>query len=225
MTPLTALVTGLTFALVNAAHCAGMCGVFAMRATASSGWAGLFVYGTGKAFTYAFLGTLAAGFGAGVLGAGTEAQIILGLGVGAVLVAAGIVRMRPRAFAPGWGAGVTTFLQPMLATLGRSDSWGGRFTLGALTAALPCGVVYLGALQAAATGNAVSALVLMAGLALGTLPALGVVAFFGRGVLAKVPPHRLRLASGVLMILLGLVAVARAAMPLLHDGSAGSCCH
>ena len=33
--------------------------------------------------------------------------------------------------------------QPMLAVAGRSDSWGGRFTLGALTAALPCGVVYL----------------------------------------------------------------------------------
>lgn len=226
MTPLAALVTGFTFALVNAAHCAGMCGAFAMRATASpGGWAGLLVYGAGKAFTYAFFGALAAWCGASVLGAGTETQIVLGIAVGIVLVAAGLARMAARAPRPAAGAGLTAFLQPMLGIAARSDSFGGRFTLGALTAALPCGVLYLAALQAAAAGNAASALVLMTGFAAGTMPALAVVAWLGRGVLDRIPRHRLRLASGALMAILGLVAIARAAIPLFGDGTAASCCH
>ena len=65
----------------------------------------------------------------------------------------------------------------------------------------------------------------MAGFAAGTMPALAAVAWLGRGVLDRIPRHRLRLAGGGLMLVLGLVAIARAAMPLLGDGTAASCCH
>jgi sulfite exporter TauE/SafE len=226
VTPLAALVTGLLFALVNAAHCAGMCGAFAMRAAASpGGFSGFLLYGAGKAFTYGFLGALAGWFGTSVLTAGTEAQVILGSSVGAVLIVAAVARMVRPGARSALGVHLAGFLSPLIGLAGRVDSFGGRFALGALTGALPCGVVYFAALQAAATESRVSAFVLMAGFAAGTMPALAAVAWLGRGVLLRVPPRAVRLASGILMLALGVAAVVRALMPLFGDGTSASCCH
>lgn len=226
MNALPALATGLVFALANAAHCAGMCGGFALRAASPPRrWAGFLSYGVGKTFTYGFLGALAGSFGAGILQAGSGAQVLIGIAVGCTLLASGIMRMRaPRVRSVG-GAAVTGFFQPLLARAGQSDSFGGRFTLGALTAALPCGVVYFAVLQAAATGSRVSAFVLMAAFGLGTLPALGIVALLGGGISRRLSPRAVRFASAGLMTVLGLIALFRAVMPLIAGDSAGSCCH
>jgi sulfite exporter TauE/SafE len=125
----------------------------------------MIAYGAGKALTYGFLGTLAGWLGAGVLSAGGTTQAILGIGVAVVLIAAAVARIVPGGPRPAGGAGLTSFLRPVLSAAAASNAWGGRFTLGAATAALPCGVVYLAALQAAAAGSPTSALVLMAGFA------------------------------------------------------------
>jgi sulfite exporter TauE/SafE len=225
MTLLAAGVTGLVFALANTAHCVGMCGAFALRAGHPPGRiGGVIAYGLGKAFTYGFLGAVAAWLGRDVLSAGASAQMTLAFAVAAVLIGAAIVRLLP-ARPPAGGGALAAFLAPLLRSAGTTDSWGGRWVLGALTAALPCGVVYLAALQAAASGSAIAALVLMAGFALGTMPGLGAVALLGRGVLSRVPPARMRIASGCVMLLVGLVALGRTLLPLLAEGSPRSCCH
>jgi hypothetical protein len=224
--PLSALFTGLAFAAVNAAHCAGMCGVFAMKAGAPPGGVpGLLVYGLGKTCTYVFFGALAGWLGAEVLGSSGTAQAVLGFGAAGLMAAAGIAKLcRPAA---GSTAGTTAvpFLAPLVVAAGRPDSPGGRFTLGALTGALPCGVVYFAALQAAAAGSRLASVALMAGFAVGTMPVLGVVALLGRGILARVPARAARVASGVLLLLLGIVAGIRAAVPLLGEDGPASCCH
>jgi sulfite exporter TauE/SafE len=226
MSPLAAFATGAAFALANVAHCAGMCGVFALRAAQLPGRVGgFFAYGLGKAFTYGFLGTAAAWIGAEVLSTGGPAQIVAAIAVAFILIIAAVARFLPPRTRAAGGGTLARFLAPGLAAAGRSDSWGGRFTLGALTAALPCGVVYLAALQAAAAGSAASALSLMAGFGLGTLPALAAIAFVGQRVFARVPAARMRVASGCLMLLVGLFALGRAIAPLLAGAGPRSCCH
>jgi sulfite exporter TauE/SafE len=225
MTTLGALVTGFLFAVANVAHCAGMCGGFALRAGAPPGrWTGFLAYGAGKALTYGLLGAVAGSLGAGVLGAGEGAQSALGFLVAAVLAAGAIVRLRGPA--PGAGGGhLARFLQPLLAEAGRADSAAGRFALGALTAALPCGVAYFAALQASATGSRASAFVLMMGFAAGTMPGLGAVALVGASVRGRIPPRALRFASASVMLVLAAIAAWRAAAPLLGPEGSAPCCH
>jgi sulfite exporter TauE/SafE len=226
VTPLAAVATGLVFALANAVHCAGMCGAFAMRAAASPRpCPGFLLYGAGKTFTYLFFGALAGALGARVLAEGTPAQVALGMAAGALLFVAGVRRLLPGAARAAGGGALAAFLQPALAAAGRTDAAWGRFVLGAVTAALPCGVVYLAALQAAAAGTAEGGLLLMAGFGAGTLPSLGVAAALGHRVLSRLPRPALRFAGGSLLVALGILAVVRAAGPLFRDGTPGSCCH
>jgi len=152
-------------------------------------------------------------------------QVALGLVAGVLLVAGGVRRMWPSAARPAGGGALASFLHPMLEAADRSDSPGGRFALGAVTAALPCGVVYFAALQAVAAGTAAAGLLLMAGFGAGTLPVLAAAAVVGRGVLGRLPRPALRIAGGSLMLLLGVLAIVRAAIPLAGDGTAASCCH
>ncbi len=224
MTVAAALVTGFLFALVNAAHCAGMCGAFALRTTASPpAFARFSLYGAGKLFTYMFLGSLAGFLGASVLKFGGRAQVVLGVAVGAWLALAGIRLLRNRAGATAGGAALGQFLQPILGGIREGELPGGTFALGALTSLLPCGVVYAAALQAAATGNVLSAVALMFGFGAGTLPALAGVAWVGRGFSRRIPAAAFRLFAGSIILLMAAVTITRAVMPLFTK--TGSCCH
>ena len=220
---------GGLLALANAAHCAGMCGVFALKAASlrSSGpWGGLSLYGAGKTFSYVFFGTVG-GFLGHQLGQGVRsAQAVLGIGVAAVMLWVGF-----RLIVPGaptrFGASVTRLFSPLLATIRQLG--GGRssgFILGALSAAIPCGVVYLAVLEAAATGRPVLGALLMLAFGLGTLPVLFAVGCVGR-LAPERGGRRLAVAGGVCLLLIGLWTGWRALLPLLQYGSeiAPSCCN
>jgi sulfite exporter TauE/SafE len=114
-------------------------------------------------------------------------------------------------------------LSRLFGGLLRADLPGGRFTFGALNGLLPCGVVYLAALQAAATGGAARAACLMAGFGLGTLPVLGGVGALGGALRGRFTPRTLRFLGGTLLLLTGAVLIGRALLTI----SAGkpSCCH
>ncbi len=239
---LAAAVGGLLFALVNALHCAGMCGAFAVRAAAGHrAGASLSAYLFGKTFTYVFLGALAGAAGGRLLSAAGPLQRVAGLIVGALFVVAG-VRLIVGRMAGGatgrFARAAGALLAPLLADLrvggdevsargeGASttaESAGGavssaaqvaarRFTLGALTGLLPCGVTGLALLQAAALASPASGALFMAAFGVGTAPALAATALLGRGLLARAGAgtRRLRYAAGGLLLAAGLLALLRA---------------
>lgn len=232
------VVAGALLGLANAAHCAGMCGVFALRAAAAPRRVGGFVaYGLGKTFSYVVLGAVAGALGGKLLRNAGVAQAWAAAGAGALLLVAGgwkiaaVVRARRAAAAAAAGiaaappaaAGAPSGVVAAVGALLRSDLPGGRFTLGALTGLLPCGVVYLAALQGAALGGPARAVALMAGFGLGTLPVLAGVGTLGGALRGRFGPRTLQLAGGALLLATGAVVLGRAVLTLAAGRP--SCCH
>lgn len=232
MTHLDAAVPGLLFGLANSAHCAGMCGVFAFRAGAGGAAASrgaapvrFAAYAAGKTFTYLALGAVAGWLGARAAASLGLAQAWLGVGAGGLLLVVGVRMLLPRrasAPAPPWLTG------PFLDAVRQARATGSPFLFGAATGALPCGVVYLAALQASSSASPIDATVSMAAFGAGTLPVLAACAWLGNGIVAKVGPSRLRVAGAVLVLASGLVTTVRAVRPLVAEPPPEGglpCCH
>lgn len=223
---------GLAFALVNALHCAGMCGPFALAAAGHGGArpARLSLYLAGKTCTYVFLGALAGAAGGRLAQAFGPAQLVLGLAVGAALVFAGArVLAGSGAGAGGLGAPGRLFVAALAGPLARlraaraGGAWGAGFALGGLTGLLPCGVSWLAALQAAALGGPVRGAAFLLAFGLGTAPALAVTGLAGGGLLARLGPRRARWAGGGLLVAAGLLALWRAGAAGADPGSCAAC--
>jgi len=220
------LATGFVFGLANSAHCMGMCGVFAFQAGGGVGRAGTRIplYLAGKTFTYVFLGTLAGLVGAHALAGATRLQALVGVVVGCALAFAGARLLFPSRAPSRIATAWARVVEPLFRNVRRAHEIGGPFALGAATGALPCGVAYLAAMQAAALGSPVAGAASMAAFGAGTVPALVVAGLAGRGALARLGPARLRTVGAAIVVLCGVVAVARSAPALFTDGTP-PCCH
>lgn len=220
MTPADAGAMGAALGLANAAHCAGMCGAFAWRAAHGGGAVQLGLYLTGKAFTYVFLGTLAGALGGDLLTRAPWAASAIGIVLACAMMATGVrmlwpvTTMRPVA--------ISAVVTRALGGVRTGAIPGGAFALGAVTAAIPCGAVYLATLAALRTGSPGMAAVFMLGFAAGTAPALVMSTLAGRALLRNVGGLRLRRLGGGLLVLVAAVTAWRALAPLLQEH--GSCC-
>ncbi|HEX6899252.1 MAG TPA: sulfite exporter TauE/SafE family protein [Thermoanaerobaculia bacterium] len=206
----------LTFAA--SIHCVGMCGGFVAALGAFRTRRGLAVFGDqlllqiGKASTYSFLGALAGAFGAALYrsAAFTWSARALALLAGIGLAAAGLTLLGLRRqagegflatrVAPFW----KRLLEPLLATRPAGSS----LLIGMAMGFLPCPLVYAGLAAAAASGAPAAGALILAGVALGTVPALTAVALFG----SAVPLHWRRVlarGAGILLVIVGLVTFTR----------------
>lgn len=186
---LAGLVGGLT-------HCVGMCGPFVLTQVAAGldrgkggglpqrlRAAALVPYHLGRLTTYTALGAVAGGVVAQVTSL-TGFRWVLGafLGAAALYFAIKLVSALVQ-FAPAYPAGAHGWLAERLSTvITRNVARAGRlgpYGLGVALGFLPCGLVY-GALAAAAGSGGVAAGALaMAAFALGTVPGLVSVGYFG----------------------------------------------
>jgi sulfite exporter TauE/SafE len=114
-----------------------------------------------------------------------------------------------------------------VAAVRQAGTVGGPFALGATTGLLPCGVVYLAAVEGALSASPVEGGVWMASFGLGTVPVLGVVGLLGREIVGRLGGRRLRHAGAALVIATGLFTMWRALAPVLAAGAGGEvpCCH
>ena len=232
MSILEAIAFGGILALASSAHCAGMCGVFALRvAAARAGGRALgrlLTYTLGKTCTYVFLGALAGSLGAGILVRMRWSQALLGAAAGTMLLLTAWRLLRGR---PATGVTGSSRLGRLLAgAFGGLPSAGtlqGSFSLGLVTGAIPCGVVYVALLEGAASASPGTAVLLMGVLGLGTIPVLILVGTVGSRVAASTTSRRLRLAAGGAVLLLAGLTLYRALMPLIQQVGPGEtpCCH
>ncbi len=230
MSPFESILFGLGLGIASALHCAAMCGVFALRAASATSSLAAFCrfasYLGGKTFTYAFIGALAGYIGARVVTDSTEWRAWLGIGAASLMILAGVLSFFPRRSASIAARFFGPALQPLVRGMGRVSS---GFPLGALTGLLPCGVVYLAAAQGAAAGSVLHSILLMIAFGFGTMPALITVGLLGRagglGGTRGAGALGLRLAGGVLLVAMGVVAFWRALSPLLAEPGAAPCCH
>ena len=216
--------------LLGSAHCVGMCGGLVAAVTHGRGGRTSGVqarYFLGKTLSYTALGALAGlvGGAAGIVLAGFQGMLSVALGL--VLVAVGLALCGAfRALGPTrLGRWASARLYAPVGHLLASERRGAVVALGALNGLLPCGLVYAMLAKAATTGSATAGALTLAVFGLATLPALSVVGWLG----GRVPPARrlwLQRAGGVLVVLLGVLTVARAATALaLLTPEAGTAAH
>lgn len=223
------LVVVFIIGLVGSVHCVGMCGGFVLALAQGHDHAARLqlhqvLYYLGKTGTYALFGALAGGFGAvlGGLFAGVQNALSIALGVVLVGIGLGLVgvlrQIRPMARVPGMAR-----LSAALGALLRRPSYGATLGLGALNGLLPCALVYGLLVKAAATGSVLGGALTMAVFGLSTIPALYLLALSGF-LMRPLWRSRLNYVGGVLVIVLGLITVARGTPALgtaLHHLHAG----
>ncbi len=178
----------------------------------------------GKAVSYAFLGAMAGAFGSAVLRnpVFTWGERALALAAAVALGAAGLSLLGLR------GSGesrIASWLAPLWSKLTgpllSARPAGFPLVVGMAMGLLPCPLVYAGLAAAAASGSPGAGAAILAGVALGTLPALAIVSASGtafslgmRRTLARV--------AGVVLLAAAAVTLTRAAGGHAgHTGHAG----
>jgi sulfite exporter TauE/SafE len=217
------LCVGLLLGLAQVAHCVGMCGVFALQAgSRGRPLRGLLAYGAGKTFTYVFIGAALGYAGGTLISVIAEVRVLLGaLTMLAMVVAALRVYGVLAPIAAG-GSNLARFIAPVA----RAAKGLGPFALGAVTGALPCGVVGLAGLEAASTGRPEGGVAVMVGLGLGTWPVLCVVGLAGPAVGSRLRGRLPRIIGGTLILLAAALTFLRV-LPSFIDPTTGpsTCCH
>ncbi len=175
----------ITLGFLGSFHCVGMCGPIALALPVGNA-AGLkrvlliFIYNAGRVLTYGFFGALFGLIGQTAAFAGF--QQLFSITMGCLIL---IVLLLPNqlTFTNKMGTAVFSFFQNLRNKLSSLFSQNGArplFLIGLLNGLLPCGLVYLGAAGAAATGSILNGALFMSFFGLGTIPAMIALPVFGR---------------------------------------------
>lgn len=157
--------------LLGSLHCLGMCGPLALALPVGGlsprrvAWARL-AYSAGRIGTYAALGTVVGWLGERVALGGLARSVSI-VAAGALLLTQLPARWVP--FRPFHAASAA--LRRRLMPLLKRRSFVGMAGLGVVNGLLPCGLLYVGLANAAATATAPGGAACMALFGLGTLPA------------------------------------------------------
>jgi len=187
-------------------HCIGMCGFIPPLIQYKNWLLGNILYSAGRIFTYGFLG-----FVAGYLGMffhSVEFQtfqkvLSIALGIFMILLGLQITGQIKEKGVPGLDYVFET-VADILSKFRKHP-----FFLGMFNGFLPCPLVYAMLLQAVLEKSPVKGFIVMVLFGIGTVPAM----FFSSYIFKKVSPaFRKRLASlsGLIVILLGILAILRA---------------
>lgn len=223
--------TAFLLGLVGSVHCAGMCGPLALALPVtgdsfSGHLAGRAAYNGGRIITYAVLGVVFGLVGKSLMLAGVQRWVSIGLGVSLI---SGLFASRRIAISRPVIMLLENLKRRMGGLLRRRSvlSLGG---LGLLNGLLPCGLVYVAAAAATATGGVIPAVEYMTAFGLGTVPMMLAISLSGKLVPFSV---RLKLLKAIpvsvavvatLLILRGMSLGIPYISPDLSAGS-GSCCH
>ncbi len=193
-------------------HCVGMCGPLALSLPLSndSPWAkffGAFLYNGGRVVTYSVYGLVVGTVGKTVSLFGYQQWLAVLLGL--VIIFFVILPRRIQSF--NNDNFVMNFFKKIRSSLGQlflKKNYTSLFSIGLLNGLLPCGMVYMAAAGAIATGTIVKSVLFMAFFGLGTLPVMWSLAFFGNFVGIGIR-QKIRKAYPYLMLLMACLLILR----------------
>jgi len=223
------LVAAFILGLAGSLHCAAMCGPLTLalagaRRQASSAWPWL--HHGGRLATYAILGAISGTLGAAVVWAGFERWLSIGAGATVLILA-----LRQLYGRPGFAARLGSRLKSRFVPLLRSQSKLSTIGLGALNGLLPCGLVYVACVAAAASGTVLAGVAVMLAFGLGTAPLLFGIHFTSRSFRWTGLAQRRQtvlvcaIVAGCLLIFRGMALGVPYLSPSIGDGKVGACCH
>ena len=209
-----------TGGLAGSIHCLGMCGgLVAILASASGprAWARVWIYNLARVNALVVIGAAAGALGTAVIGWGPidVAERTLAIVAGLVTVVVGLEvvgLLAPR------GLRIARWIQHGLGRgvrglLAAPSPWA-PVALGSLNALLPCQLIYAFAAMAAGTGSIGRGALTMLAFGLGTVPAM-VAPGAVRSLVRTGSAGWIVRTSGGLVVVVGLVTVARGLAPSL----------
>ena len=226
LTLLSAWLSAFVLGLMSSGHCFGMCGgisgAFGIANTQHNSrkrWIRILTYNTGRITCYALLG-LIVGF-SGQLFVQQFHSLMIPL-----RIVAGLMLIAMACYLSQWWMGILVFerfgqrlwryIQPLSLRFTPLQHLGQVYCFGVLWGLLPCGLVYSMLVWAGSFGKPFSAVLLMIGFGLGTLPAM-LVSGYSATQLRKILQHQhLRMAISLLLIVFATWTIVSA----LQHGSA-----
>lgn len=227
--------TALSIGLLGSLHCIGMCGPIAFalplnRKNEFTVFIGSALYNLGRLFTYFSLGVLFGSIGKGIVLAGF--QQALTIGVGLILISSVILpllKVKKISF-PTFSLWLGKLKGEMGSRFG-SQSNINLFTIGLLNGLLPCGLIYIAIAGSAAMASPLYGGVFMFVFGLGTLPLMLSISVFGNQLQKKVL-SRFRKFIPIFILLIGSLFILRGmglgipyVSPQLDTTSATVKCH
>ncbi len=197
--------TAFLLGMAGSLHCAAMCGPLLLALSKAKPRSlhestARVIYHGGRIASYCLLGLCLGFLGHVAAPAGFQRWLSIVLGVGLLFGLLAATRVSLAAPILGW---VVLIKNSMRAVLQR-DSLAAQAAMGALNGFLPCGLVYVAAVGAAATGHPASGAAYMAFFGLGTLPMTLGIHFAGQRlpIPAGFPVRRVTRTAILLMSLL-----------------------
>jgi hypothetical protein len=206
------IIAAFAMGLLGSFHCVGMCGPLALSLPLNSDsfwdkFSGALTYNAGRIVTYSAFGLLFGAIGKSVALFGYQQWLSITLG--ALIIIFIILPKRVTAFSKN--NFVLLFFEKVRTGLGQlffKKNYSSLFSIGLLNGLLPCGLVYMAAAGAVATGDIVNSVLFMAFFGLGTLPVMWSVAFFGNYVGIGIR-QKIRRAYPYMMMLMACLLILR----------------
>lgn len=180
------LVAGLLLGIAGSLHCLGMCGpiALALPVPKNAVWSrfatGRLLYNIGRVVSYALLGALFGLLGQMISMAGWQQGLSIGAGVVILLALFTPKRYLMKLTAVRGVGGLYLRFKRLWAKVFGNDSLSGMFTIGILNGFLPCGLVYVALVSAAAMGSVGGGLMFMVAFGAGTIPAMLATSMAGK---------------------------------------------
>lgn len=232
------LLSALIFGILGSFHCVGMCGPIAFmlpvsRENSLKKFLQVLLYHTGRLMAYSMIG-----LAFGVLGKSLDLfgfQQQLSIAAGILMIAVIII--------PTKTFGKHHFSRPMYKVVGKVKSSMGSalkkrtpdtfFTIGFLNGFLPCGLVYMAAFGAIASGSIVQGSLYMVLFGIGTIPLMTTAVYFS-GMLSGIMKRKVQKAIPVFVVIIGMLFIIRgmglnipylSPAPVTEMVSAAASCH
>lgn len=232
------LLSALIFGVLGSFHCVGMCGPIAFmlpvsRDNSAKKFLQILFYHTGRLLAYGLIGLAFGMLGKSLNLFGFQQQLSIAAGV--LMIAVIIL--------PAKTFGKYNFSRPIYKIVGKvksslaaalkkktADTF---FTIGFLNGFLPCGLVYMAAFGAIASGTILEGSLYMILFGAGTIPLMTTAVYFS-GMLSGIMKRKVQKAIPVFVVIVGMLFIIRgmglnipylSPAPVANMVSASASCH
>lgn len=206
------LIAAFMMGILGSFHCVGMCGPLALSLPLDheNNWkkfSGSFLYNVGRITTYSVFGVIFGSIGKSFALFGYQQGLSIVLGI--LIIFFVVLPKRYAQFTNNnFAIRFLGKLRASLAKLFTQKNNTSLYTIGLLNGLLPCGLVYMAAAGAVATGDILNSTLFMAFFGLGTLPMMWSVAFWGNYINIGIR-QKIRKAYPYMMLMIACLMIIR----------------
>ncbi|MBU3744274.1 MAG: sulfite exporter TauE/SafE family protein [Sediminibacterium sp.] len=232
MLPASFFVTALILGAISSFHCVGMCGPLVLglpvaQLPASQRFAGLWIYHAGRVSTYMLIGIIMGIVGRQISLAGWQQVFSLLLGCGLIVYFISTRFTKPFSI-PTIFRPLYTRVQAYIIRMLQRPTLRSMLTMGMANGWLPCGMVYVAATGAMASGSWLGGAGFMMLFGLATVPILFLLSLIGQLVDASLRSRMRNIMSfttlviGIMLIIRGLNLHIPFISSMMQSGTSGT---